>query len=64
MVTGCESTVVVSTCPSVRPAAADEWLAELDQAHGPVLLKRLEWAARLVERWHAKRRRVGWVLVR
>jgi hypothetical protein len=38
-------------------AAVDEWLAELDQAHGPVPSETLEWAARLVEQWDAKRRR-------
>lgn len=30
-------------------AAVDEWLAELDQAHGPVRSETLEWAARLIE---------------
>ncbi len=38
-------------------AGFDEWLAELDQAHGPVPSETLEWAARLVEQWDAKRRR-------
>jgi hypothetical protein len=38
-------------------AAVDEWMAELDQAHGPVPSETLEWAARLVEQWDAKRRR-------
>jgi hypothetical protein len=38
-------------------AAVDEWLAELDEAHGPVHSETLEWAARLVEQWDAKRRR-------
>jgi hypothetical protein len=38
-------------------AAVDEWLAELDHAHGPVPSETLEWAARLVEQWDAKRRR-------
>ncbi len=32
-------------------AAVDEWLAELDQEHGPVPLETLEWAARLVDDW-------------
>jgi hypothetical protein len=38
-------------------AAVEEWLAELDQAHGLVRSETLEWAARLVEQWDAKRRR-------
>lgn len=44
-------------------AAVDEWLAELDATHGPVPPETLEWAARLVDQWDAKRsrqrRRVG-----
>jgi len=38
-------------------AAVDEWLAELDSTHGPVPPETLEWAARLVGDWDAKRRR-------
>ncbi len=38
-------------------AAVDAWLAELDQAHGPVPPETLEWAARLVDEWDDKRRR-------
>lgn len=38
-------------------AAVDEWLAELEQAHGPVPPETLEWAARLVEDWDADRGR-------
>lgn len=38
-------------------AAVDDWLAELDAAHGPVPTETLEWAARLVDEWEAKRRR-------
>jgi len=37
-------------------AAVDEWLGELDRAHGPVPQETLEWAARLVDEWDAKRR--------
>ena len=37
-------------------AALDDWLAELDAAHGPVPPETLEWAARLVDEWDAKRR--------
>jgi hypothetical protein len=36
-------------------AAVDEWLAELDRTHGPVPPETLEWAARLVDDWDAKR---------
>ena len=35
--------------------AVDEWLAELERQHGPVPTETLEWAARLVEEWDAKR---------
>lgn len=38
-------------------AAVDEWLAELDQAHGPVPPETLEWATRLVQEWESKRPR-------
>jgi len=37
-------------------AAVDDWLVELDAAHGPVPPETLEWAARLVDQWDAKRR--------
>lgn len=37
-------------------AAVDEWLGELDRAHGPVPQETLEWAAPLVDEWDAKRR--------
>jgi hypothetical protein len=46
-------------------AAVDDWLAELERAHGPVPAETLEWAAQFVERWDAgraqpsKRRRAG-----
>ncbi len=36
-------------------AAVDEWLAELERDHGPVPVETLEWAARLIEDWSAKR---------
>lgn len=35
--------------------AVDEWLAELERAHGPVPVETLEWAARFVEQWDASR---------
>lgn len=37
-------------------AAVDEWLGELDRAHGPVPQETLEWAAGLVDEWDTKRR--------
>jgi len=37
-------------------AGVDEWLADLDRTHGPVPQGTLEWAARLVDEWDAKRR--------
>lgn len=42
-------------------AAVDEWLEELEQAHGPVPSETLEWAARLVADWErpGKRRKAG-----
>ena len=40
-------------------AAVDEWLAELERAHGPVPAETLEWAAQLVEQWDAGRSRPG-----
>lgn len=40
----------------VHQAGVDGWLAEVDQAHGPVPPETLEWAAVLVEDWDAKRR--------
>jgi hypothetical protein len=40
-------------------AAVDEWLAELEQKHGPIPTETLDWAARIVDRWAEppKRRR-------
>jgi hypothetical protein len=35
--------------------AVDEWLAELERAHGPVRVETLEWAARVVDQWDASR---------
>lgn len=42
-------------------AAVDDWLAELDAAHGPVPPETLEWGARLIDQWEAQRqpRRAG-----
>ena len=42
-------------------AAVDDWLAELDAAHGPVPPETLEWAARLIDDWDTRRvrRRAG-----
>lgn len=37
--------------------AVDEWLAEMDAAHGPVESETLEWAARIVDGWAAGGRR-------
>jgi hypothetical protein len=31
--------------------AIDDWLAELERAHGPIPPETLEWAAQIVERW-------------
>jgi hypothetical protein len=38
-------------------AAVDDWLAELDAAHGPVPPETLEWAARLIDDWDTSRAR-------
>jgi hypothetical protein len=37
--------------------AVDEWMLELEREHGPVPVETLEWAARLVDEWEAKRKR-------
>lgn len=36
-------------------SAVDEWLAEMERAHGPIPLETLEWAARLVDDWELRR---------
>lgn len=36
-------------------AAVDEWLAELDQQHGPVPSETLDWAVRQVSAWEETR---------
>jgi hypothetical protein len=36
--------------------AVDEWLAELEQEHGPVPPETLEWAAQVVDKWDASAR--------
>ena len=42
-------------------AAVDQWLGELEQAHGPIPPESLDWAARLVDDWarRGKRRKAG-----
>jgi hypothetical protein len=42
-------------------AALDDWLKELDAAHGPIPTETLDWAAKQVEDWagQAKRRKAG-----
>ena len=43
-------------------ASVDEWLAELEQKHGPIPTETLDWAARIIDRWAAppkRRRRAG-----
>lgn len=39
--------------------AVDEWLTEMEREHGPVAPETLEWAARLVDEWQAKRSKGG-----
>lgn len=36
-------------------AAVDDWLSELERAHGPVPAETSEWAAGIVEHWEAGR---------
>jgi hypothetical protein len=42
-------------------SAVDEWLKELEDAHGPIPPETLEWAGQLVDGWarHPKRRKAG-----
>lgn len=42
-------------------AAVDQWLGELEDAHGPIPPESLEWAGRLVDDWarRSKRRKAG-----
>lgn len=43
-------------------SAVDDWLAELERAHGPIPPETLEWAAQIVERWESsttRRRRTA-----
>jgi len=37
-------------------SAVDDWLAELERAHGPVPPETLEWAAHIFERWDSAAR--------
>jgi hypothetical protein len=34
-------------------SAVDDWLAELERAHGPIPPETLEWAAQIVEHWES-----------
>lgn len=38
-------------------AAVDEWLDELEAAHGPIPPQTLEWASRLVDDWARRKGR-------
>jgi hypothetical protein len=42
-------------------AAVDEWLEELEDAHGPIPTETLEWAGQLIDDWarRGKRRKAG-----
>jgi hypothetical protein len=42
-------------------AAVDQWLGELETAHGPIPPESLEWAGRLVDDWarRGRRRKAG-----
>jgi hypothetical protein len=42
-------------------AAVDEWLEELEDAHGPIPPETLEWAGQLIDDWarRSKRRKAG-----
>jgi len=42
-------------------AAVDEWLQELEEAHGPIPAETLEWAGQLIDDWskRPRRRRAG-----
>jgi hypothetical protein len=42
-------------------AAVDEWLAELEEKHGPVPQQTLDWAEQLVDDWakSSRRRKTG-----
>jgi hypothetical protein len=35
-------------------AAVDEWLGEMDGAHGPVPAETLQWASRTIDEWNSK----------
>jgi hypothetical protein len=36
-------------------AAVDDWLAEMERAHGPIPAETLEWAAQIVDQWATTR---------
>lgn len=38
-------------------AAVDAWLAEMEEAHGPIPSTALDWATRLVDQWDARRKK-------
>jgi hypothetical protein len=38
-------------------AAVDQWLIELEREHGPIPPQTLDWAAEIVSKWAAGRRR-------
>lgn len=38
-------------------AAVDEWLSELERAHGPIPPETIEWAGQLVDQWARRSRR-------
>ena len=40
-------------------AAVSDWLAELEQEHGPVPAETLDWAAKIVDQWHDRNQPTG-----
>lgn len=53
--------IAVHVARAKHLAAVDEWLDELEQAHGPIPPETLDWAAQLVDTWakRSRRRKVG-----
>lgn len=50
-----ETAVTVHLARLRHLAAVDDWLLEMEREHGPIPTETLDWAARIVDDWKARK---------